>query len=832
MSEANIINVKLEDKMNEPFLTYATYVILERAIANAMDGLKPVQRRILYAMLIAGIVSNSKEKKSARVVGDVLGKFHPHGDQSVYEAMVNMAQPWKKRYPLVSLHGNVGSIDGDGAAHMRYTEVRLSKIGESMMNDIRKDTVKFVPNYDDSEVEPQMLPSLFFNALCNGGIGTAVGIASSMAPHYAKDVYAAIDYVITCFLSGQQPVEEKIISIIKAPDFPTGGTIINPREIAQMYHTGKGRAMIRSKYVIEESDKKQLIVFTEIPYNTNKKTLVENIGRIVYNEKTPLDGVSEVRDESSKGGIRIVIELKKSASVERVLNNLFKRTDLQSSFAINNVMIINGRPVEGISLMKMILTFLTHACGVVQKKSIYILNKCISRLHIIEGLLKIDPIIDDVIAVIREAEDVIPELMTAFGLTEAQAKAVKARQLGSLNKIDVGSLVAEQATIREEHAYHENVVKDQRCLIIETQKQLKDFMESDKSPMPKDDVRKTDIDGAASDSVDDRELVKEEDIVISYSHNGVIKSVRVDEYNTQNRNGKGVGLKTRQDDFIENILTLSTKDNLLFITNIGRCHVLPAYKIPIVSKIAMGKYVNNFIELDENETICSVLSTKAEETEMDLMFFTRKGLAKRLSLTELSTRLKVTRVLTFRDDDSLVSCILVKQNTQVLAVTKKGMAIRTSIDNIRSMGRTAAGVTLMRLADNDIIVSAINVQSEEDTIFVVSDKGMGKRFAIKTVRMINRGGKGVIVYKPTEKTGDVVAAVNVKDEHSIFIVTAGGMITRIPASSITEVKSRASRGVAAIKLNDDDYIVSVSPAPEQIKEEEDVISQEDVEDVA
>lgn len=802
------------DVMSNYFLEYATYTISDRAIPRIEDGLKPVQRRVLYSMKELGLFSNKQTKKSAKVTGFCLGSYHPHGDISVYDAMVNLAQPWKKRYPLVFIQGNLGTVDGDPPAASRYTEAKLTKLGEYMMADINKDTVDMVPNYDESTVEPAVMPSLFPNLLCNGIMGTATGIATSMAPHYAGDVYAAVDYVLECALNKNPPDMDKIISIVKAPDFPTGGIIINANEMKNIYKTGRGRVQIRGRSVFDE--KKHRIIITEIPYMVNKAKLVSDIGKVCLSDTATVEGVKDINDESSKDGIKIVIQLKKNADPNFVLNHLYKKTDLQSSFAINNTAIINKRPIENITLQQMLNAFIQHACQVIYRKARYDLNECAKRKHIVEGYVSAIDKIDELIENIKKSRTADEKLsnVVQLGFDEVQAKSIIAMSIGSISNMDEEKFVAEKTKLEERINFYTEIISDRMKLIEVCKDTLKSFAESD---VFKKDARKTEISKIGTDSITERDLVDDEDVVIIMTKNEMIKSVRVSEYNTQKRNGKGVTVKTREDDEIKDVISASTKDNLLVFTQLGRCHVLPVYKVPITTKASIGKYIVNFIDLDTNarEKVIAVLVAHHDESDKNLVMVTENGNIKKMSLDVIIKRRVSTavKVIEFRDNDSLVNAHIATDDEYIFAVTAKGIGCKFRLDEVNIVkSKNGMGVKLMKLRNGDRLVSSVILGSDTNDVCIITSMGYAKKIDANLLTSKGRGSKGQRVGTLAEN--DDIVDITLASNKTLFIVTVNGMIIRIPIDSINMYGGLAARGTKAIRLDDDDRVMSISIAPE------------------
>lgn len=813
-----IVNVDMGGLVKDLFLNYSQEVLLSRALTKSQDGLKPVQRYTLYALNEMGLKASAKTRKSAKVVGQVIGSYSPHGDTSAYEALVGLSQPWKKRYPLVFLQGNQGNIDGDGPAAMRYTECKLTKIGESMLDNINKDTVRMLPNYDNTTVVPEVLTGLFPQGICNGTEGVAVGTASSMLPHYAGDVFKAIKYVLNSVAEGKQADINEVINIIKAPDFPTGGIITNSAEVRRAYHDGRGRIIVRARYEIEDlRGHQQQIVFTEIPYGITKSNIVSRIADKVYGDtpdKVLHDSIADVSDESAKGSIRIVVKLKRNANANLVLNNLFMKTPLQKSCSINNTVIINGRPEENVNLLQLIQAYCIHQMQVKAKATQFDLDAHKNRLEIVKGFIKLNDIVDDVIKTIRESdshEAVIVNLVKAHGFSEPQAKAIDARRLGSLNKMDLEALTAEVEELNGKISACNSILASKSNLIKALIRDIDAYIARGYF---KNDSRRTDIE-ESSDEIDDRDLVKEESVVLFYTHNGMLKAMKSSDYNSQSRNGVGTCIKLREDDFVEKVLNMSNKDDLLIISSKGKAYLLPAYRVPIVSKAATGKYLNNYVEFEEGEAVMKVLAIKHEDTGHNLMFCTRKGYVKQIELTGFTIRRNGIKVTKLEDDDELVSAVLVAPDTQIMFTTHNGFSFRTSTDNIPVQGRTGRGSRGIRFkSDDDYVVSVTNVK-EDDTVMVVSESGIGKRMAVNTVRESSRGAKGIQI----NQKNLVCAVLKVKDDEDIIIVTDDNMIIRTPAASINEM-SRVSKGVKLVKLNAGAKIATVTAAPAMATEEE------------
>jgi len=822
MSETNVVNMPAQDFIKSSYLVYAEEVLLSRVLTKVQDGLKPSQRYTLYTMHEMGLKNSAAPKKCARVVGDVIGKYNPHGDQSAYEALVGLAEPWGERYPLVTFQGNVGSIDGDPPAAMRYTECKLSKIGESMLDGIEKNAVDMVPNFDDSEIEPLYLPGIFPSGLCNGTLGIGTGMASSMAPHFAEDIFKAIKHVLTCITKGEQPKLEDVINIVKAPDFPTGGVITNPEEAKKAYRTGKGTIRIRGKYEIKESKGHTTIVFTEIPYGINKQSLVENLGSKVYNEdadKVFKDNVADVVDRSEKGKIAICIELKKNGNPDIVLNNIFKQTKMENTFSINSVMLVDGCPEEKLSLLKIIELYIKSQLHSKVRVIRFDMEQYAKRLELVQGYINANSQIDEVIKTIRGSKDreaTIANLMSKFGFTEAQAKGLYARQLGSLNSFDVNALIEEAEELKKKILAGKNLLSNKIALV---QDYIQDIDNYIARGYFKGDKRRTEI-MASCGQVDDRDLIEDENIVLFYTHNGMVKAIKSKDYGQQSRGGKGNGIKLREDDFVEEVLCMSNKDDIIIVTDKGKAYTVPAYHIPIVSKVAMGKYLNNYVTFEDGEKVVKVFSIAHGDATHQLLMVTKKGLAKRISLENMTIRKNGLRVITLNEDDELASVILTTGEGSVVLASHNGFAVRTGMENIPVASRTAKGNIAMRFkADDDYVIAAVSA-ADDDTLLVVSDKGLCKRCGVTDIpQKKSRGGKGVTIYKPTPKSGHAMAVVKADEDETLFVVTTNDMIIRTPVKDIS-TQSRNGHGVKAINLADGAEIASITLAPSEENSEE------------
>lgn len=819
MSETNtrIVDIRAEDIIKSLYLTYAEEVILSRALTKVQDGLKPSQRYTLYAMHEMGLKNSAVPKKCARVVGDVIGKYNPHGDQSAYDALVGLSEAWTKRYPLITFQGNNGSVDGDPPAAMRYTECKLSKIGESMLEGLDKNAVDMIPNFDDSEKEPKYLPGIFPAGLCNGTTGIATAMASSMAPHYAGDIFKAIKYVLNCVVNKEQPKLDNVINIVKAPDFPTGAVIVNPEEARKAYRTGKGTVKIRGKYELKEAGGRTTIVFTEIPYGINKKSLVEDLGAKVYNEdadKVFKDNVADVVDRSEKGRIAICVELKKNGNPDIVLNNIFKQTKMESSFSINNVMLVDGRPVENMNLLQIIELYIKSQLQSKARVVRYDMEQYAKRLELVQGYINANSQIEEVIKTIRASKDretTIANLVSVFGFSEAQAKGLYARQLGSLNSFDVNALIEEAEVLKNKILTCKELLCNRVALVNAFIQDIDDYIARGYF---KGDHRRTEI-AEKCNEVEDRDLIEDENLVVFYTHNGMVKAIRSRDYGQQGRGGKGNGVKLREDDFVEEVLYMSNKDDIIVITDKGKAYAIPAFHIPIVSKAAMGKYLNNYVTFEDEEKVVKVFSLEHNDTTHQLLMVTKKGLAKRISLENMNIRKNGLKVINFAEGDGLASVILTTGEGNVVTVTRNGFAMRTAMENISVCSRTARGNIAMRFkSDDDYIISAVSV-ADEDILLVISDKGLCKRCNVSDIpARENRGGKGVMLYKPTDKSGHALSVVKVEENETLFVVTTNDMIIRMPVKDFS-IQSRNGHGTKAINLADGAEIASITLAPSE-----------------
>jgi len=806
-----IIPINLEEEMKSAYIDYSMSVIVSRALPDVRDGLKPVHRRVLFGMLELGVSSSRPPKKSARIVGEVMGKFHPHGDSSVYEAMVRMAQSWSLRYPMVEGQGNFGSVDGDNPAAMRYTEARLNKLAEEMLADINKDTIDFQSNFDDSLEEPTVLPAKIPNLLVNGASGIAVGMATNMAPHNLGEV---IDGII-------QYIENKDITIaelmhwVKAPDFPTGGIIYGYEGVKSAFETGRGRIVIRAKAEIETlGNDREVIIVTEIPYQVNKALMIERTAELINDKK--IEGISALRDESDRDGMRVVYEIKRDANAAIVLNNLYKYTALQTSFSVNNIALVKGRPML-LNLKELIHYFVEHRHEVVVRRTKYELREAEKRAHILEGLLIALDHLDEVIALIRRSktpEEAREGLITNFGLSEIQSKAILELRLQRLTGL-------ERDKIREEFAEIMKTVKRLREILANEGLQLA-MVKTELLEIREKygDKRRTEI-VMSGDDMRMEDFIVDEDVVITISHEGYIKRTVATEYRRQGRGGKGaMGSSSRDKDFIEHLFVASTHNYMLFFTEQGRCFWLRVYEIPEGSRTSKGRAIQNMIQIPKEDKVkayinVTSLSDEAYLQENYIVMCTRQGTIKKTSLEAYSRpRANGINAITIHEGDTLLEAILTNGTSELLMGLKSGRAIRFNESTVRPMGRTAAGVRGVRLANaEDEVIGMISVRDNLSTVLVVSEQGFGKRSEIEDYRVTNRGGKGVKTINITEKTGNLIAIKDVTNTDDLMIINRSGITIRISVNEM-RVMGRATQGVRLIRLGDTDKIASITKLTE------------------
>lgn len=796
-----VIEVNLEEQMKSAYIDYAMSVIVSRALPDVRDGFKPVHRRILYGMNELGNTPDKPYKKCARTVGDVMGKYHPHGDSSIYLALVRLAQEWSMRYTLVDPHGNFGSVDGDGPAAMRYTESRLAPLAMEMLSDINKETVDMVPNYDDSTVEPSVLPSRIPNLLVNGASGIAVGMATNMAPHNLKEVLeGSLAYIDK---RGDITVGE-LMEYVKAPDFPTGGTIYGYQGVKEAFETGRGRIVIRGRAEIEVDGQHEQIVITEIPYNVIKKDLVKSIADLATTKK--IDGISNVQDESSgKTGMRIVIDIKRDANAGVVLNKLYKMTTLQSSFSVNNIALVNGSP-QLLNLKDLIGEFVKHRFEVVTRRTTYDLRKAEERLHILEGRIIAADNIDEVIAIIKSSEkqsDAMDRLMARFNLSQIQARSIVEMRLGQLTGMELEKLHAEYDEVSERVTYFKSILADENLLYGVISDELREIIEK------YGDDRRSDIVYATAD-MNPEDFYADEDMVITISHMGYIKRTPLADFHAQSRGGVGAkGSDTRDEDFVEYIYSASMHATLLFFTEQGRCYWLRVFEIPEGARNSKGRAIQNLLNLDVDNRVNAVLRVKDLTTDEEfvnthyLTFFTKNGLVRKSRLKDFSRpRQSGIIAIKLRDDDKVVSVMLSNGKCDFVLGSRKGRAVRFSESVLRPLGRSSMGVRGMRLEEEgDEVIGAVCIKKpEEETILVISENGYGKRSHLEDYPLRNRGGKGVITLKITEKTGELVSIHSVTDAHDIMIINKSGVAIRTSMKDISVI-GRNTQGVKLINLS-------------------------------
>ncbi len=803
----NIVEVGIDSSIEESYLAYSMSVIIGRALPDARDGLKPVHRRILYAMHELGLTSKVAYKKSARIVGDVIGKYHPHGDNAVYDALVRMAQDFSMRLELVDGQGNFGSIDGDNAAAMRYTEARMTKASEEILRDIDKDTIDFVPNYDDTLKEPDILPSRLPNLLVNGANGIAVGMATSIPPHRIDEIIDALAHV----LENPNAELDEILEFVKGPDFPTGGIIYGKAGIIEAYKTGRGRVKVRAKVHVEKTKNKEIIVLDEMPFQTNKAKLVEQISDLAREKQ--VEGISEVRDESDREGIRVVIELKRDAMSEIVLNHLYKLTTMETTFSIILLAIYNKEP-KIFTLLELLRLFLNHRKTIIIRRTIFELEKAKARAHILEGYLIALDNIDEIVRLIKTSQS--PEtaknaLMERFTLSEIQSKSILEMRLQRLTGLERDKIKEEYQNLLELIADLNGILKSEDRLNGVVKTELLEVKEQFSSP------RRTEIQ-ESYENIDIEDLIANEPMVVSMSYKGYVKRVDLKAYEKQNRGGKGkLSGSTYEDDFIENFFVANTHDILLFITNKGQLYHLKVYKIPEASRIAMGKAIVNLISLAPDEKIMATLSTKDFSDERSLAFFTKKGVVKRTNLSEFeSNRSCGIRAIVLDEGDELVSAKVVDKNAKHLLIASHlGIFIKFPLEDVREIGRTTRGVIGIRLNENDFVVGAVVISDDGNKLLSVSENGLGKQTLAEAYREQSRGGKGVIGMKLTQKTGNLVGVISVDDENlDLMILTASAKMIRVSIKDIRETGRNAS-GVKLINTADKVMYVNSCPKEEE-----------------
>ena len=798
-----IEDVDLQKTMEKSYIEYAMSVIASRALPDVRDGLKPVQRRVLYSMIELNNGPDKPHRKSARIVGDTMGKYHPHGDSSIYGALVNMAQEWSTRYPLVDGHGNFGSVDGDGAAAMRYTEARLSRISMELLADINKNTVDFAPNFDETEKEPVVLPSRYPNLLVNGTQGIAVGMATNIPPHNLREVIAAVVKMIDNRIIEDRDTDiDELLPIVKGPDFPTGGIILGTRGVEEAYRTGRGKIRVRSVTDIETmANGKSRIIVTEIPYMVNKARLIEKIAELVKDKK--IDGITDLRDESNREGMRICIELRKDVNVNVIMNQLYKHTQLQDSFGVIMLALVNNQP-KVMNLKDVLTHYIRHQEEVVTRRTQYDLNKAEERDHILQGLLIALDNIDEVIRIIRSsanAQAAKEGLITRFALTDVQAQAIVDMRLRALTGLEREKLEQEHADLLKKIEEYKAILADRKLLLGVIRTEI--MLISDKYG----DDRRTKF-GYDESEINLEDLIPRGNTVIAMTSLGYIKRMTVDNFKTQRRGGRGIkGMSTIEDDYIEDLLMTSTHHYLMFFTNFGRVYRLKAYEIPEAGRAARGTAIVNLLQLNPGEKISAMIPIREFEEGKHLFMITKKGVAKKTPIMEFSNvRKNGLAAISLRDDDELIEVKATDENSEIFLITKYGMCIRFKETDVRAMGRNAMGVIGMNLDDGDEIIG-MQLDTQGSALLIVSEMGMGKRTLLDEFTVQKRGGKGVKCYRITEKTGNVVGIKAVNEDHEIMMITTEGVIIQIPVGEISTY-SRNTSGVKLINLDNDNVRVA------------------------
>lgn len=806
--DGKIIERDIEAEMKTAYIDYAMSVIVSRALPDVRDGLKPVHRRILYTMYEDGLTSDKPYRKSATTVGDVLGRYHPHGDASVYDAMVRMAQTFSLRYPLVDGHGNFGSIDGDGAAAYRYTEARMSKIAETMLTDIEKNTVKFIPNFDDRLQEPAVLPAKIPALLVNGSSGIAVGMATNIPPHNLTEVINGIIKII----DEDEVTDEQLMQIIKGPDFPTGGVILGREAIKQAYTTGRGKITVRAEAEIEESSNgKQKIIVTSLPYQVNKAKLIENIANLVKEKR--IEGIAELRDESDReNAVRIHIGLKKDANARVVLNQLYKNTQMQDTFGIIMLALVDGEP-KVLTLRQCLDHYIDHRKHVILRRTQFDLDKALARAHILEGLKIALDNIDEVINIIRSSyDDAKEKLMQRFGLSEIQAQAILDMRLKTLSGLQREKIEDEYNELMKLIAHLREILGSEKLVFQVIKEELIEVKEK------YGDERLTKI-VAAEGELNEEDLIKEEQMVVAFTHFGYIKRMPIDTYKSQRRGGKGItGISTREEDFVKQIFTTSTHDTVLFFSNKGKLYRLRGYEIPEAGRTAKGTAIVNLLSLDAGEKISAIIPISNFEEGKYLLMATRNGLIKKTALQEYnSTRKTGLLAITLKDDDELIDVRLTDGEDNVVLVTSKGMCITFDEKDVRPVGRSAQGVLGIRLDEDDFVIGmeSILADNKKATLLAITENGFGKRTELDEYRVQNRGGKGVITYKITPKTGNIVGIRVTNEDDDAMLITNSGTIIRIKVKDVS-ILGRATQGVTLMRTSENEKVVSIETlAPEE-----------------
>ena len=821
-----INDVDIIKTMETSYIDYAMSVIAARALPDVRDGLKPVQRRVLYSMSELNNTPDKPHRKCARIVGDTMGKYHPHGDSSIYGALVNMAQDWSFRCTLVDGHGNFGSVDGDGAAAMRYTEARLSKISMEMLADINKDTVDFAPNFDETEKEPTVLPSRFPNLLVNGTTGIAVGMATNIPPHNLTEVINGVVKIIDNKVNEDRDTEiDELMEYVKGPDFPTGGVILGRRGIEEAYRTGRGKIKVRgvSDIILMENGKSQIII-TELPFLVNKARLIEKIAELVKEKK--IDGITDLRDESDREGMRIVVELRRDVNANIILNQLYKHTQLQDTFGVINLALVNNEP-KVMTLLEMLTHYLNHQKDVVTRRTKYDLKKAEERAHILQGLLIALDNIDEVIKIIRGSANVSEakeQLIERFALSDVQAQAIVDMRLRALTGLEREKLEAEYAELQKKIAEYKAILADEKLLLGVIRTEILQISEK------YGDDRKSQI-GMDDSDLTNEDLIPKENTVIAMTSLGYIKRMTVDNFKAQNRGGKGIkGMKTIEDDYIEDLLMTNTHQSIMFFTNFGRVYRKKAYEIPESSRTSRGVAIVNLLQLNGGEKISAMIPvTEVNETK-NLLMVTKKGIIKKTNILEYNNiRKKGLIAITLRDDDELIEVKTTDKDSEIFLVTKQGMCIRFKETDVRATGRSSMGVIGMNLVDGDEIVG-MQIDTQGDSLLIVSELGFGKRTELSEFHLQHRGGKGVKCYKIMEKTGDVVGVKAVTDEHEIMMITNQGTIIQLRMEDI-KIISRNTSGVKMITLDDGIKVAKIAKVREKLSDGDRDISVDEMDDV-
>ncbi len=821
-----IHDVDLKKTMENSYIDYAMSVIAARALPDVRDGLKPVQRRVLFSMIELNNGPDKPHRKCARIVGDTMGKYHPHGDSSIYGALVNMAQEWSTRYPLVDGHGNFGSVDGDGAAAMRYTEARLSRISMEMLADINKDTVDFMPNFDDTEKEPVVLPSRFPNLLVNGTTGIAVGMATNIPPHNLKEtIHAVVKIINNRVLEDRETSMEELLEIIKGPDFPTGAMILGTTGIEEAYRTGRGKIRVRAVTSIEPMNNgKNRIIVTELPYMVNKAKLIEKMAELVKDKK--IDGITDIRDESDRTGMRICIELRRDVNPNIVLNLLYKHTQLQDTFGVIMLALVNGEP-KVLNLLDMLKNYLTHQEEVVARRTRYELNKAQERAHILEGLLIALDNIDDVINIVRHSKSVQEakaHLMERFGLSDLQAQAIVDMRIRALTGLEREKLEQEYKALMERIEELKAILADEKRLLQVIREEI--LMIAEKYG----DDRRTSI-GYDEYDISMEDMIPNENVVIARTNRGYIKRMTIDNFKSQNRGGKGIkGMQTIEEDYIEDLLMTSTHHYLMFFTNHGKVYRMKAYEIPESSRTARGTAIINLIQLEPEEKITAMIPIKEYKEKYYLFMATKNGIVKKTPITDYANvRKKGLAAITLREDDELIEVKATNDENDIFLVTKFGQCIRFNERDVRSTGRTSMGVIGMNLEDQDEVIG-MQLNTQGRALLFVSEKGMGKRTFISEFTKQHRGGKGIKCYKINEKTGNVVGVKAVDEDQEIMLITTEGIIIRLEVNNISKL-GRVTSGVKLINMDDNITVASIARVRECENEiEKDIFSQLEGED--